>query len=88
VIQRLFFYRINAKSAGASIRCEDYLVFFSLANKTKPPLSIVQPALPWANVALNSAVIQFLPVSPRMIHFSLHEYFFVSITGNFFQSQC
>jgi len=41
----------------------------------------MQSALPWANVALNSAVIQFLPVSPRMIHFILPEFFFVSITG-------
>ncbi len=68
MIQRFFFNRINAKSAGSAVSRQQNLFIFCLTHKTKSTLAFTQLTQAWADVTLNPSIIQFRPVTPGMIH--------------------
>jgi hypothetical protein len=44
MVERFFFNRIKAKSAGTAIRRQNHLVINILTDKTKSPLALTQRA--------------------------------------------
>ena len=62
VVERFFFDRIDAKPAGAAISLEDNLAIFPTPHKAKPPLPFSQLAGPGANIALQAAIRQPMPI--------------------------
>jgi hypothetical protein len=62
MIQRLFFNRIHAETAGATIGGQNDLILPAFAHETEALLPLLEFAKPWTEVALNPAVIQLVPV--------------------------
>ena len=65
MIQRLLFDRIHAKTRRAAIADELDLIVDALAHVAKPALSFPEPAVPGAQIALDAAVFQGMPVFSR-----------------------
>ena len=62
MVERLLLDRIEAKAAGPPIGGEHHGVMFARPHETEPPLAFMQLAFPRAEVALDAAVGQRLPV--------------------------
>src|SRR5262249_5655661 len=65
VIERLLLDRIDAKAGGAAIRGEQDLVVLARAHEAEAALAFVQLAIARAQVALEAAVLQSMPVAAR-----------------------
>ena len=65
MIQWLLFDGVDAVAARTPVRRQDDLIVFAGANKAKPALAFVQFAEAGADVALNSPVVERMPVFRR-----------------------
>jgi AmmeMemoRadiSam system protein B len=66
MIQRLLFNRIDAEAAGAAVGIKFDLAAFDAAHETQAALAFVHAAFTRADVALNAAVLESVPVLGRM----------------------
>ena len=62
MVERLLFDGIDAETAGAPIRGQHHGVAPPAAHEAQPALAIVQLAVARAQVALQTAVVQLVPV--------------------------
>ena len=62
MIERLFLYGVDAESTGASIAGKDYGSVTVGPHITGAALAFAQLAVPRAQVALNAAIFQAMPV--------------------------
>jgi hypothetical protein len=62
MMERLFFNRIDAKATGASVGHQDNLPILAGPHEAKPALIVMQFAQSWAEVALNAAIVQDMPI--------------------------
>jgi hypothetical protein len=62
MVERFLFNWIDAKSAGAAIRGQNNLIILPPSNKTKAALPFPQFAEPGTNIALNSTIIERMPI--------------------------
>src|SRR5690606_27641157 len=60
VVQRLFFYGVDAKPRGAPIGREHDVVAHALAYETERPLPLAQAAMPRTQVALHPPVVELV----------------------------
>ena len=65
MIQRLLLDGVDAVAARTSVRCEDDLIVFAGAHEAKPALAFVQFAEARADIALNSPVVERMPIFRR-----------------------
>lgn len=65
MVERLLFNRVDAESAGTAIGREHDLVVLARPNEAQPALPLAQFAEARANIALNAAVIDFVPIFCR-----------------------
>src|SRR5262249_40192344 len=65
VIERLLLDRIDAKAGGAAVGGEEDLVVLARAHEAKAALAFMQLAIARAQVALDAAVLQSMPVAAR-----------------------
>src|SRR5262249_46867195 len=65
VVERLLLDRIDAKAGGAAVRGEQDLVVLARAHEAQAALAFVQLAVARAQVALETAVLQSMPVAAR-----------------------
>ena len=63
MIERLFLYRVDAKTAGSAVGGQDDFVIRTGADETKPMLAFPEPAEARAKVTLQATVIDPVPVS-------------------------
>jgi len=73
MIERLLFNWIDAEPRGASISCKHDLAALPRPHKAQTPLAFMQLAVSRANVALDAAVVQKVPIAAwlagkRLIH--------------------
>src|SRR6266571_6990082 len=62
VVKWLLLYRIDAKPAGTSIRRQHDPIGGTATHEAQPALPLMQPARPRADVALNAAVVESMPI--------------------------
>ena len=65
VIQRLLLDRIDAKSAGSPVGRQDDLTAFAGAHETEAPLALLQFAKARTQIALDTPVVEAMPVFGR-----------------------
>jgi hypothetical protein len=63
MIQRFLFNRINSKTTGPTITGHDKLVIQILPDEAQTTLVFVQLAKPRTEIALNTAIIQAVPIA-------------------------
>jgi hypothetical protein len=68
MVERLLFNGVDAKTSRLTVRGEDETFALPLSYKAERPLSVTQTTLPWAEIALDLARLQFLPVSGDVHH--------------------
>jgi hypothetical protein len=66
MIERLLLHRIDTEARGASIRREHQPIVHPLAYEARAALTLVQPAIARAQIALNAAVIDNVPIARRV----------------------
>lgn len=62
MIQRFFFDRVNAESAGLAVSRQNDAVVLPFANKAEPLLAFVKLAGAGAKVALDAVVFKGMPI--------------------------
>jgi hypothetical protein len=62
MVQRFFFYRIDAIAAGTTIGGEDYPAIQAGTHKTQAPLALVKFAFARAEITLDAAIVEKVPV--------------------------
>jgi hypothetical protein len=72
MIQRLFFNRIHAETAGAPIGGQDDLILPAFAYEAEALLPLLEFAEPRTEVALDTAVIQPVPVLGGKSSWGIH----------------
>ncbi len=72
VVQRLLLDRIDAEPRRATVARQDDRVAAARAHETQAALALVQPALARAEIALDPAVVETVPV-PRRDREGIHE---------------
>ena len=65
MVEGFFLNRIDTESTGAAVGGKDDLVPLPTAHKTQPPLPIAQFTKTRADVALNTPILDRMPVPPR-----------------------
>ncbi len=65
MVEWFFLNRIDTASTGAAVGGKDDLVPLPTAHKTQPPLPIAQFTKTRADVALNTPILDRMPVPPR-----------------------
>src|SRR5262249_47658545 len=65
VVERLFFDRIDAESRRAPVRGEHDRVVVPRAHVAEAALALVKPAIARAEVALDAAVLELVPIAAR-----------------------
>jgi hypothetical protein len=75
MIQRLFLDRIHAEAAGAPVRSQDDLILPAFAHKAQALLLLLELAEPGTEVALDTAVIQLVPVLGGKSGWQIHRGF-------------
>ena len=65
VVERLLLDRIDAETRGATVGGQQQLIAPARTHEAEAPLALVQPAIARADVALNAAVVQPVPVAGR-----------------------
>lgn len=73
MVERFFFDRVDAKATGQSIAQQTYFVSDSAADKTEAALSVIQLAKARAQVALEFAIFQRVPVTRTAAMVSIHD---------------
>jgi len=68
MIQGFLFDRIEAEPAGAAIGGQNHPVVNIPAHKTKSPLTFTQGAQAPTKMALQTAIIGFIPITPKVRH--------------------
>ena len=63
MIQRFLLDRIDAEAAGAAVSVEPHLSVFDAAHEAQTALAVVHLAGTRTDVALNSSVIEAVPVA-------------------------
>src|SRR6185369_5135476 len=66
MVERLLLYGIEAEAGAAAVRGEHHPVAGALAHEAHAALPVVQPAVARAQIALDAAVVQTVPPSPRL----------------------
>jgi len=62
MVEWFFFNGVNTKTAGTSIGGQHNLVIFPGAHETQPPLAFLEMTESWADVALDAAILEFMPI--------------------------
>jgi hypothetical protein len=62
MIQRLFLNRVHAEAAGSPVRSQDDLILPPFAHEAQTLLPLLELAKPLAEITLNAAVIQPVPI--------------------------
>lgn len=65
MVERLFLYRVDTETGRPAIRRQNNLVVLPRAHKAQAALSLAQLAETRAKVALNTAIIDFVPIAAR-----------------------
>ena len=65
MVERLFLYRIDAKPTGAAIGGQQDLPARPAAHKAQPALTVMETAKAGAQVTLQTAVVNWVPVAAR-----------------------
>ena len=68
MVERFFFDGIDAKAGGAAIGRQNDLVVLTHTDKAESPLAVMQAAIARTDVALDAAIVEFMPVSAGEIH--------------------
>ncbi|MCH9023123.1 MAG: hypothetical protein IID32_10225 [Planctomycetes bacterium] len=68
MVERFFFDGIDAKAGRAAIGCQDDLVVLTHTDKAESPLAVMQATIARTDVALDAAIVEFMPVSAGEIH--------------------
>jgi hypothetical protein len=67
VIQGFLLDRVDAKSGRTAVSSQHHLVAGPLAHKARSALAFVQAAVAWTQVALDAAVVDFVPPTGRVV---------------------
>jgi hypothetical protein len=62
VVKRLLLDRVDGEATGTTVGSEDDPVFLPSPHETEAPLALAQPAGSRADVALNAAIGEIVPV--------------------------
>ena len=62
MVEWFFFNRINTKTAGTAIGGQHNLIIFPGTHETQPPLTFLEMTESWADIALNAAILEFMPI--------------------------
>ena len=62
MVEWLFLYGINTKSAGAPPGGQDNLIILTRPDEAKPSLPFTQLAQPRTDIALDAPIVQFVPI--------------------------
>ena len=57
MIERFLLYGVHTKSTRPPVGGQHDLVVHSLTNEAQPLLTLTQPAIPWAQIALDALVV-------------------------------
>jgi hypothetical protein len=59
----VFFDRVDAKTAGPAIGCQDHLIACAPSHKAQPALPFIQLAEARTEIAPNAAILQPMPIA-------------------------
>ena len=68
MVQGFLFNRIKAEPAGAAVGGQNHLAVDILTHKTESPLAFTQGAQARAKMALQAAIIGFIPITTQIQH--------------------
>ena len=66
VIERFFFDRVDANATGAAIGGQHHPIALARTHEAERTLAFMQPAEAGTEIALNSAIGEFVPISAKM----------------------
>ena len=69
MVERFFLDRVDAEAGGAAVGGQDHLAAYILAHEAQAALALVQLAVARAQVALDAAVVERVPVAAGIIGF-------------------
>jgi hypothetical protein len=70
MVERFLFDGVDAESGRSPVGGEDHFAFQVLPDEAGAALAFAQPAIAWAEIALDAPVIDRVPIAAYSFHFS------------------